>query len=151
MELTSAYIESLLGGILPEFRAFLVDVHLNRGSRRLVVQVLVETDTGITISQCAEISRRLGAALDAESRIDGAYELEVSSPGIDRPLKFLRQYSKNVGRKFRVTIRREQGPSQVEGKLESVTGEELTFRKGDDTTVTVRFEDIVESKEVLPW
>ena len=151
MELTSAYIESLLGGILPEFRAFLVDVHLNRGSRRLVVQVLVETDTGITISQCAEISRRLGAALDADSRIDGAYELEVSSPGIDRPLKFLRQYSKNVGRKFRVTIRREQGPSQVEGKLESVTGEELTFRKGDDTAVPVRFEDIVESKEVLPW
>jgi ribosome maturation factor RimP len=151
LELTAPYIESHLNGILPEFDAYLVDVHLNRGHRRLVVQVLVDTDAGITIGQCAEISRRLGKILDEDTKVDGSYELEVSSPGIDRPLKLLRQYRKNVGRTFRVTKNDAGARGQIEGTLEAVEGDELTFRTGDTATVTIRFTDIMETKEVLPW
>jgi len=155
VELTVPYIESLLQAILPEFDAFIVDVGMkpgdSRGQRRLIVRILIDTDAGITIGQCAEVSRKLGAALDAEPGFDRPYELEVSSPGIDRPLTHLRQYRKNVGRRFRVALRTGDGRTDLDATLASVEGESLTFRTADERDVAVRFIDIIESKEVLPW
>jgi len=144
-------IESILQTILPEFDAFLVESHLNRGRHRLTIQVFVDTDAGIQISQCADISRRLGKAIEERNLVEQPYELQVSSPGIDRPLKFLRQYKKNIGRTYRVILRGEPDSRTIEGTLESVEGEVLGFRTENEEVVAVRHAEIIESKEVLPW
>lgn len=67
-----------------------------------VLTILVDGDNGIAIQDCAAISRFVGFQLEEESAIEQAYHLEVSSPGIDTPLKFKRQYDKNVGRTLKI-------------------------------------------------
>jgi ribosome maturation factor RimP len=67
-----------------------------------VLTILVDGDNGIGIQDCAAISRFVGFQLEEESAIEQAYNLQVSSPGIDTPLTFKRQYEKNVNRFLKI-------------------------------------------------
>ncbi len=141
----------LLTPILEAHTAFLVDVAVRNEKGGKLVQAYVDTDTGITIEQCADISRELANELDRANIIQGSYRLEVSSPGIDTPLRLLRQYKKNVGRRFKVVHRSTGENTTFVGKLEAVGDEHLTFRIDDGEVVTIDFNKIIESKEELPW
>ncbi len=68
------------------------------------MSILLDSDEGITIQECARISRKLGQELEEKNIIEEAYTLEVSSPGLDQPLKLIRQYRKNIGRDLKVTM-----------------------------------------------
>jgi ribosome maturation factor RimP len=80
---------------------FLVDVKM-LPNRKLIV--LVDGEPAIGIADCAAISRFVGFKLEEENVIEEAYNLEVSSPGIDTPLTMLRQYSKNIGRDLEIKL-----------------------------------------------
>ena len=84
----------------PEFSdCFLVDYKFNAGKK---LEIYIDSDANITFEKCRKISRYLEAYLDEEEQLSEHYVLEVSSPGLDRPLKFVRQYVKNIGRKLKV-------------------------------------------------
>jgi ribosome maturation factor RimP len=83
---------------------FIVDVSVTGSGGRPKITVLVDGDNGITIEKCAEISRRLGEEIESKDLISQNYILEVSSPGIDYPLKFNRQYIRNIGRKLKIQL-----------------------------------------------
>jgi ribosome maturation factor RimP len=70
--------------------------------------VFIDSDTSITFKKCQRLSRHLEAYLDESQEITEAYILEVSSPGISRPLKFPRQYIKNIGRKIKIETEEER-------------------------------------------
>lgn len=94
---------------------FLVDVTFHQNG---LLSVLVDGDQGVSIEDCAMISRHVGFHLEEENVIDRAYQLEVSSPGIDWPLTERRQYVKNVGRKIQIQLLDEDGVELVrEGEL----------------------------------
>jgi len=131
--------------------AFLVGLGERKERGRRIIQVFVDTDEGITIAQCAEISREMAGALDVQNVINEPYELEVSSPGTDKPLKLLRQYKKNIGRKFTVQYRQDDQRQNLSGTLSSVEGEQLTFTTDENKTMIVEFSNIIGSKEELPW
>jgi ribosome maturation factor RimP len=81
----------------------LEDVSVSRAGRRHVVRVLVDADGGITLDDVAVVSREMSAALDAADEsggevVPGEYQLEVGSPGVDRPLTAPRHWRRNVGR-----------------------------------------------------
>ncbi|GAB1693883.1 ribosome maturation factor RimP [Krasilnikovia sp. M28-CT-15] len=87
----------------------LEDVSLSRAGRRHVVRVLVDADGGIALDDVAVVSRAISAALDAADESEGEllageYQLEVSSPGVDRPLTAPRHWRRNVGRLVTVTV-----------------------------------------------
>jgi ribosome maturation factor RimP len=105
----------------------------------------------VTIQQCAEISRELAGEIERENVIETSYRLEVSSPGIDKPLSLLRQYRKNVGRRFKVTFEKAGVRATTVGSLSTVVDDMLTFAPDKGEPVTVRFSEIIESKEELPW
>ncbi len=92
-------------GLLENPAHFVVDVVLSvkPGSKRILV--LVDGDAGISIDDCATLSRNLSEALDADGTWEDAYTLEVSTPGVDQPLKLTRQYTKNIGRSVKITLR----------------------------------------------
>ncbi|TDB73663.1 ribosome maturation factor RimP [Micromonospora sp. KC723] len=88
----------------------LEDLSVSRAGRRHVVRVIVDADGGINLDAVADVSRAVSAALDAAEEaggdiVAGEYQLEVSSPGVDRPLTLPRHWRRNVGRLVRVTVR----------------------------------------------
>lgn len=112
---------------------FLVDVKMHTNGNLIV---LVDGDQGIGIQDCAAISRHVGFHLEENNVIEQAYNLEVSSPGIDFPLKSVRQFQKNIGRNLQLKL---SDGSQKEGKLlaadeEGITIEEKIAVKGKKAT-----------------
>ena len=123
MEL-QAQIESMLAHLLEGTSYFPVDVSVMGVKSVPKITILLDGDEGIGIDKCAEVSRKLGAQLEErEDLLPGAFTLEVSSPGLDTPLKLPRQYAKNVGR--RVKIKLKDG-SERTGRLEAATAEAVT-------------------------
>jgi ribosome maturation factor RimP len=76
----------------------LVDVEYRQEGGRMVLRVYLDREGGVTLDDCAEISRELGELLDVEDFIRGRYTLEVSSPGINRLLKKASDFERFVGR-----------------------------------------------------
>lgn len=144
-------IEPLLPPVLAAFDAYLVDVSVKHDGRGKLVRVLIDTDAGITIAQCAEVSRELGRMIDATEALTESYRLEVSSPGIDQPLKLLRQYAKNVGRRYTVRYRVATETRTAPAVLEQVEADQIHFRLESGEALTLPFDAIVEAKEILPW
>jgi ribosome maturation factor RimP len=111
--ITKEKIQSLVEEILSD-DMFIVEIAIGSGA---AISVLVDSDTGINIDKCVEISRHIEKNLDRESE---DFSLEVSSPGLGQPLKALRQYNKNIGRKVEVV---ELSGDKREGILKSVNNE----------------------------
>jgi len=85
---------------------FLVELKASANNSKL--EVFIDSDSNITFSKCQQISRYLESYLDEADWMSERYILEVSSPGIDRPLKFPRQYKKNIGRKLEVLYNKDE-------------------------------------------
>lgn len=109
------------------------------------IKVYLDADEGLSISKSAAINRKLYAVIEAEALFpDGDFSLEVSSPGIDEPLKNLRQYKKNIGRKVLVSLN--DGAEKL-GILKEVNEEQLSIemkvpKKKDVMMVAIPFSDI---------
>lgn len=89
------------------------------------IKLFIDADGGMPISKCAEVNRKLYTLIEEEGIFpDGDFSLEVSSPGVDEPLLFDRQYKKNIGRKVLVTLN--DGSEQL-GKLAEANATELVL------------------------
>jgi ribosome maturation factor RimP len=100
---------------------FLVDLEISPSAQ---VSAFVDGDEGLSLDDCVRISRTLQAILDADPDVAEQYALEVSSPGVSRPLKLLRQYPKHVGRTLRLEL---ADGRKVEGVLASVGPDTLAL------------------------
>ncbi|MFI5957000.1 ribosome maturation factor RimP [Cryptosporangium sp. NPDC051539] len=111
----------------------LEEVSVNQAGRRMVVRVVVDADGGVTLDDIAEVSRAVSAALDATDDAFGAgpYTLEVTSPGVDRPLTEPRHWRRNVGRLVKVNI----GGRSLTARITAVddAGVHFTDDKGEQT------------------
>lgn len=94
-------------------------------SGKTKILVLIDTEDGLTIDQCRSYSRATSAELDLLTDLDEGYVIEVSSPGVDRPLQFPFQYKKNIGRKLRVTSLEDE---EKEGELLNANDDSFTVK-----------------------
>lgn len=132
---------------------FLVDVQMHGSG---LLSILVDGDKGIAIADCVAISRHVGFHLEEENAIEQAYNLEVSSPGLDTPLKSQRQYQKNIGRTLSVKL---SDGSKREGKLLSISEEGITLsenvkEKGKKAVLVenfISFDHISETKVLVSF
>lgn len=100
---------------------FLVEMKLSQSNK---LEVFLDCDSGLTFEKCQRISRYLESYLDEGQWLGEKYTLEVSSPGVGKPLKMNRQYKKNIGR--RVEVNFNEGKPQT-GKLIAVDDESITI------------------------
>ncbi len=120
-EKIKAFIEHLLE---EEQDLYLVDY--SKSGAKIIV--LLDGDNGVSIAQCASISRRTSRFIDEEIEEDYPFRLEISSAGMDTPLKFHKQYVKNTGKNLSVWLKDQ---SIVEGKLVAVNDDNITLEKSE--------------------
>lgn len=143
-------VYSLAEQMLADDDLYLVDVELKGSDANRIVWVYAESDKGnISLDRCAAISRELSLLLDANGWHEKKYTLNVSSPGLDRPLRHLRQYVSNLGRKASVTYLHEGSEIRLEGVLSDAEPEQVRLELPDGSIRTIPFEDIRETK-ILP-
>jgi ribosome maturation factor RimP len=100
---------------------YTVEIEMKPGNK---LNVFIDADSGIDFEKCRRLSRYLESFIDANGWLGEKYTLEVSSPGLNRPLKFLRQYQKNIGRTLAVTL---NDKTQHAGVLKSVTEDSIVI------------------------
>ncbi|MDA3978969.1 MULTISPECIES: ribosome maturation factor RimP [Gallibacterium] len=105
----------------------LVGIECPRAGRYSTVRLYIDKENGVTIDDCSEVSREVGAILDVEDPISDKYNLEVSSPGLDRPLFTLEHYQRFVGQEVVIHLRiATAGRRKWQGDLVSVDGDMIT-------------------------
>jgi ribosome maturation factor RimP len=116
-------IEALIAKLLSEMEdVFLVSVRVKPVNN---IKVFLDADGGLNIDRCVKINRAMYRTIEEEGWYpDGNFSLEVSSPGIDEPLKLLRQYTKNIGRTVEIIFTNE---AKQEGKLVAVSDQAVTI------------------------
>ena len=102
---------------------FIVDIKMHSNGK---LMILVDGDNGVGIDDVAAISRHVGFHLEEENVIETAYNLEVSSPGIDTPLTSIRQYLKNIGRNLAIKM---ADGTKREGKLAGITEDAIVIEE----------------------
>jgi ribosome maturation factor RimP len=115
-------LTQIVESLLPDESYFIVEIAIRKSRVMDTVSVLIDSDEGIGIDECADVSRKLGKILEDENLFENAYELEVASPGVGEPLQLKRQYFKNKDR-F-VAIKLNDG-SIKEGQMTQVSDESI--------------------------
>lgn len=115
--------------IVEQAGAELVDLEVAGSHGRPVVRAYVDTDGGITLDECARLSRLMEAELEASGTVPERYVLEVSSPGIDRPLTRRKHFERFVGQEIDVRLyAKRDGRKKFVGTLERVEDGDAGFR-----------------------
>ena len=117
-------IEKLIAPYLEHQGADLVDLQLKGSPPNRTLRIDLDCSNGITVDECARLSRGIADVLDTHDPINGRYVLEVSSPGLDRSLKSDRDYELAVGRTVRVIL---EGGRELIGRLTRYSGPELVL------------------------
>lgn len=146
----AAEVEGLIAASLSALGFDIVRVQLS-GERRAKLQIMAErlNGAGMTIEDCAEVSRAVAAILDVTDPIHQSYVLEVSSPGIDRPLTRLGDFERFAGFEAKVEMRMPiDGARRFRGRLKGVEGTSLLLDT-DGGEIRLSFAELVKAKLVL--
>ncbi|NCO67475.1 MAG: ribosome maturation factor RimP [Nitrospirae bacterium CG_4_10_14_0_8_um_filter_41_23] len=94
------------------------------GKGKLLLRVIIDKEEGVTLNDCERFSKSLGAVLDVENPFPGSYTLEISSPGLDRPLKGIKDFEKNTGKLTRiVTVEKIENQKFFIGRILEVSND----------------------------
>ena len=118
-----------------------INVRIFGTKARKSVQIIIESDDGITVESCSSVTRIAQNIIKLENLIDHDYNIEVSSPGINRPLFNLRDFIKFQGEKINVELKRKINDKKRFTGAYSVINENIVFLNDDDTT-KISIEDI---------
>ena len=126
-----------------------MDISASWQSGRLQIRIIGDRRSGgLTIDDCVRLTRQIQHLIDEKLLVDGEYRLEVSSPGLDYPLRHEWQFTKNIGRLIKITINGERGPREISGRLTAVDSAGITLMS-EKTEWKPAFADILSAK-VLP-
>ncbi|HEV8419717.1 MAG TPA: ribosome maturation factor RimP [Actinomycetota bacterium] len=143
-------LEGLVQSVVEAAGLELVEVALHRGKGRQVLSVTVDREGGVDLDTIAQISERISRRLDLEGFEPGPYTLEVSSPGIERPLKQPRDFWRRVGEKVKVKASRPEGTQTLTGTLVEAGPEEVRIAT-DFGEQDVAYDAILSARLVADW
>ena len=118
----------MLQGAVEDLNCELWGIECQRAGRFMTVRLFIDKEGGVGVDDCADVSRQVSAILDVEDPIADKYNLEVSSPGLDRPLFTLEQFQRYVGEDIAVHLRIPVlDRRKWQGKLEKIENDMLTL------------------------
>lgn len=150
MDIIKENIVRISNEIAEKLNFFVIDINFRGDNRKKIIEVFVDAEKNIDADNLAEISREINSVLEEQDIIQQAYRLDVSTPGVDRPLKFLKQFPKHINRNFEVTYKAGDEARTITGKLLSVEREELIFLS-DKKEVLIEFKNITTAKVIISF
>lgn len=147
-------VTELVETFIEKDEIFLVEVNIKGNPANQKIQVFIDGDQSVDVDECSRISRKLSDKLEERDIIEGKYVIEVSSPGVDKSLKFIRQYPKHIGREFEIFT---TDKKKYQGKLLSVNDEiiEISIKSGkvkkklNSQSLKLSFNEIEKANVVL--
>ncbi|AWP53746.1 ribosome maturation factor RimP [Haemophilus influenzae] len=121
-------LQEMLQDAVEDLGCELWGIECQRTGRFMTVRLFIDKDGGVTVDDCADVSRQVSAILDVEDPIADKYNLEVSSPGLDRPLFTLSQFERYIGQDIAVHLRIPvMERRKWQGKLERIEKDMITL------------------------
>jgi len=131
----------LAGSVAVEYAVEVVDIEFAGSMRRPTVRIFIDKTGGVTLDDCAQFSRAMSAVLDVEDPIKSSYVLEVSSPGLDRPLKRLRDFEMNTGRLARIITKESiERQNFFVGRITGLQDSTIILTMKDNTVIKIPFD-----------
>ncbi len=129
----------------------LVDVEFKKGAKHNLISIFIYKEEGIGLDDCESVSRKIDEILDKDEDLKDPYYLEVSSPGLDRPIKTKDDYRRNLGKEVEVKLYAPiDGKKQFEGFLTSYDDESVLI-KMEDGEMTFKQKDISMMRQVIKF
>ncbi|MGQ9797885.1 MAG: ribosome maturation factor RimP [Ignavibacterium sp.] len=142
-------ILKIIQNSISETDFLLVDLNIRGDQRKRIIEVFVDSSKNVSADDLAELSSKINETLSETEEI-GNYRLDVSTPGVDRPLKFIEQYPKNVNRNFELEYHFGNEVKKVKARLVSVNGNELTFNDGRNEFL-INYNQIIKAKVLISF
>jgi len=144
------HVEGIISPLCEEQNLHFIEVQIKGDRYNPVFQVFADSETGITLGQCEKLSRLIEDEFDMDDSIPQKYRLDISSPGIDRPLKHDFEFQKNIGHNLTVSFATDEGTANIEGKLIEFNDDELKIEyKGQITNL--RRDRIEQARVKIQW
>jgi len=116
------------------------------GKGKLLLRVTVDKEGGVTLGDCERYSKRLGTLLDIENPLSQSYTLEVTSPGLDRPLRDIHDFEKNKGKLIRIiTSEKVENQNFFIGRIINLSGDTITV-DANDREINIPFHSIKKAR-----
>ncbi len=126
----------------------LVELKIMHHGKSMRLQVFVDSDNGVTLGECVKFSRSIDREIEEQEIIEGPYTIEVSSPGIDRPIRTEKEFQRKLGRTIAVDFI-DTKRKRLRGVLKSIADGEIvvqTKKKGEQSAT---LEEILEAREYI--
>ncbi len=144
-------IYDLIEKVVGNRNYFLIDLIIRGESNNRVIEVYIDAENNVTAENCAEISRELNKKFEEENIFESGYRLEVSSPGVNRPLKFLKQFPKHINRKFNVSYRETESVKKFTGTLKAVEENSLVFVNSNREEIMIEFNKVIKAQVIISF
>lgn len=146
-------VRQLAGPLAEDAGYELVDVEFSFQGRHRVVRILLDKPGGVTVGDCSSFSRRLADCLDMNQTLNGSYHLEVSSPGVERPLRTLESVGRFAGQRASITTHdARDGRRKFDGELLGASGTRAGLRAEDGSEQWFEWAEVKSARLMVdPW
>lgn len=129
---------------------FLIEINLRGNEKNRIVEIFVDSEKLVSAEDLAELSRFINSIFEEKLLFKGSYRLDISTPGVDRPLKYLEQYSKHIKRNFEIVYQSGSETKNIKARLDFIEGSQLTFSSGKSLYI-INFNEILNAKVHLSF
>lgn len=129
---------------------YLEDISVRGDNKNKVIKIIVDTETGITLNQCEDLSKKISDLFYRKNIIQGDYRLEVSSPGTNKPLEKSFEFRRSVGKNLNIDYRHDNELKSITGKLIAFEEDKITVQQKNDKFL-ISLSDIEKATIKLNW
>jgi len=146
-EKTLEILKEALKPTLDELKVEVIELTLKNRSTGLTLRLLADKKGSITVDECALINKRIGSIIEDKGLIEEGYSIEVSSPGLDRPLKEKRDFEKFIDEKVAIWLLNPlKGKSFIDGKIEDASEDKVSISTNGDKNIDIPYHIITKAK-----
>jgi ribosome maturation factor RimP len=150
MNLLNENIKQLASKKAEENGFFLIDCVIRGNNANRIIEIYVDGEKNVSADDCAKISYDINSLLEDNPEIGSSYRLDVSSPGVDRPLKFIKQYPKHINRYFEIIYKKGDEEKKMTAKLVRIEEDDLIFLFNKDEVI-INFNNIKKAKVLVSF